>query len=153
MRNRFLLLAVLLFASIARADSDILAKAPSHFVTLKGTPDLKIHYKLIPAAGQDESHPTLVFVHGWCCDHSVWKDQAAAFKDKLPMLFIDLPGYGQSDHPRIGYTMDLFAKGINAAMEDARVKNATLVGHSMGTPVVRQFYRCLLYTSDAADER
>jgi pimeloyl-ACP methyl ester carboxylesterase len=140
MRNRFLLLAVFLFASVARADSDILAKAPSHFATLKGTPDLKIHYKLIPAV-QDESRPTLVFIHGWCCDHTVWKDQAAAFKDKLPMLFIDLPGYGQSDHPRIEYTMDLFARAINAAMEDAKVQNATLVGHSMGTPVVRQFYR------------
>jgi esterase len=37
--------------------------------------------------------------------------------------------------------MDLFAKGINAVLEDAKVQNVTIVGHSMGVPVVRQFYR------------
>src|SRR5689334_18353521 len=142
MRNKlFLTGVVLLLCQIARAaDSDILAKAPSHFATLKGTPDLKIHYKFLPAE-QDEMLPALVFVHGWCCDHTVWKYQADAFNNKARMLFIDLPGYGKSDHPRIDYTMDLFAKGINAVMEDAKVNSATLIGHSMGTPAVRQFYR------------
>jgi pimeloyl-ACP methyl ester carboxylesterase len=37
--------------------------------------------------------------------------------------------------------MDVFAKGIDAALRDAGVEHAVLVGHSMGTPVVRQFYR------------
>jgi pimeloyl-ACP methyl ester carboxylesterase len=139
--RRLILLALVLFSfNSTRADTDLLAKAPSHFATLKGTPDLRIHYKHI-RADQDETHPTLVFIHGWCCDHTVWKHQAAAFNNKLPMLFIDLPGYGQSDHPRIDYTMDLFAKGINAVLENAKVRNVTLVGHSMGTPVVRQYYR------------
>lgn len=139
--RRLLFIAFVVFPfTLARADSDVLAKAPSHFATLKGTPDLKVHYKILPAE-QDEMLPALVFVHGWCCDHTVWKHQAAAFDNKLRMIFIDLPGYGKSDHPRVDYTMDLFAKGINAVLEDAKVNNATLVGHSMGTPVVRQFYR------------
>jgi len=124
----------------AAAPANILDKSPSHFATLKGTPDLKIHYKLL-TADQNRTKPTLVFIHGWCCDLTVWNEQAAAFNNKLPMLFIDLPGYGQSDHPRIEYTMDLFASGISAVLEDAKVQNVTLVGHSMGTPVVRQFYR------------
>ena len=137
----FSLLASLLFSfSIVHAETDVLQKAPSHFTTLKGTPDLKVHYKLLPAA-QNRTRPTVVFVHGWCCDMSVWQKQAAAFDGKINMLFIDLPGYGQSDHPRIDYTMDLFAKGINAALEDTKVNEAILVGHSMGTPAVRQFYR------------
>ncbi len=37
--------------------------------------------------------------------------------------------------------MDLFAAAIDAVMKDAKVERAVLVGHSMGTPVVRQFYR------------
>src|ERR1043165_2114715 len=101
MRNRLLMVAaIFLLSQAVRADSDILAKAPSHFATLKGSPDLKIHYKILPAE-QDERQPALIFVHGWCCDHTVWKDQAAAFNNKAKMLFIDLPGYGKSDHPRI----------------------------------------------------
>lgn len=135
-----LIACIMLLCHVAHADSDILVKSPSRFATLKGTPDIKVHYKFI-AAEQDETHPALVFVHGWCCDHSVWKHQAAAFENKTAMIFVDLPGYGKSDHPRVDYTMDLFAKGINAVLEDAKVKNVVLVGHSMGVPVVRQFYR------------
>jgi pimeloyl-ACP methyl ester carboxylesterase len=37
--------------------------------------------------------------------------------------------------------MDLFARAIDAVMRDAKVEKAVLVGHSMGTPVIRQFYR------------
>ena len=37
--------------------------------------------------------------------------------------------------------MDFFAAAIDAVMKDAKVERAVLVGHSMGTPVIRQFYR------------
>jgi pimeloyl-ACP methyl ester carboxylesterase len=37
--------------------------------------------------------------------------------------------------------MDFFAEAIDAVLKDAGVEHAVLVGHSMGTPVVRQFYR------------
>jgi pimeloyl-ACP methyl ester carboxylesterase len=37
--------------------------------------------------------------------------------------------------------MDLFARATEAVLQDAGVKSAVLVGHSMGTPVARQFYR------------
>jgi pimeloyl-ACP methyl ester carboxylesterase len=57
------------------------------------------------------------------------------------VIALDLPGHGQSDKPQIAYTMDLFANAIDAVMRDAKVERAVLVGHSMGTPVARQFYR------------
>src|SRR6185503_10592530 len=37
--------------------------------------------------------------------------------------------------------MDLFARAVDAVLRDAGVDRAVLVGHSMGTPVARQFYR------------
>lgn len=37
--------------------------------------------------------------------------------------------------------MDYFARAVDAVMRDANVKRAVLVGHSMGTPIARQFYR------------
>ena len=37
--------------------------------------------------------------------------------------------------------MDLYARAIDAVLRDAKVKAATLIGHSNGTPVIRQFYR------------
>ena len=123
------------FSSAARAEgpADVLDKAPSKFAK---SGELKVHYKQL---GQGKT--AVVFIHGWCCDHSVWREQAAALDGKVPMLFIDLLGYGKSDKPKIDYTMDVFAKGIDAVLQDAGAEQGILTGHSMGTPVVRQFYR------------
>lgn len=84
---------------------------------------------------------TLVFVHGWSCNYTFWKDNLPAFKDKTRVLALDLPGHGTSEVPSAKLSMDLFAKAVNAVMVDAGVRKAVLVGHSMGTPVARQFYR------------
>jgi pimeloyl-ACP methyl ester carboxylesterase len=113
--------------------ANVLDKAPSKFAK---SGDLKVHYKSL-----GEGKTAVVFVHGWCCDLTVWRDQAAAFDGKARMVFIDLPGYGKSDHPKIDYTMDVFAKGVDAVLQDAGVEQAALAGHSMGTAVVRQYYR------------
>ena len=83
----------------------------------------------------------LVFVHGWACDETFWSGQAAALGGKFHVITIDLPGHGQSDKPAIAYTMDLYARAIDAVLNEAGVKTVTLIGHSNGTPAIRQFYR------------
>ncbi len=112
------------------------AKSPAgsaHFVKVD---DIRTHY-----TDYGTGELALVFVHGWNCDETVWKKQAASLARKMRVITIDLPGHGQSDKPEIVYTMDLHAKAVDAVLQDARVKDAVLVGHSNGTPVVRQFYR------------
>src|SRR3954469_3163055 len=96
----------------------------------------KVHYTEY-GAGEN----ALLFVHGWACDETFWSGQAPALGAKFHVITIDLPGHGQSDKPQIAYTMDLYARAIDAVLRDAKVKAATLIGHSNGTPVVRQFYR------------
>jgi pimeloyl-ACP methyl ester carboxylesterase len=115
------------------APADVLDKAASKFAK---SGESKVHYKSL-----GEGKTAVVFIHGWCCDHTVWTDQAAAFNGKVRMLFVDLPGYGKSDKPKIDYTMDVFAKGVDAIVQDAGVEKVVVVGHSMGTPVARQYYR------------
>ena len=46
-----------------------------------------------------------------------------------------------SDKPEVAYTMGYFAGAVDAVLIDAKVEKATLVGHSMGTPVAVQFLR------------
>jgi pimeloyl-ACP methyl ester carboxylesterase len=106
---------------------------PSKFATLDR---IRIHYKSI---GQGET--ALVFVHGWTCDLTFWRLQVPAFEGKTRILLIDLPGHGKSDKPKIKYTMDVFAHAVDVVLRDVCVERAALVGHSMGVPVVRQFYR------------
>lgn len=138
--SRALLLLSLAFASVfaplpaqAESTANPLDKVPSSFAKLG---NIRIHYKSIGSGD-----PALVFIHGWGGEMTYWHDQIPAFAGKIHVLLIDLPGHGQSDKPKIDYTMDLFAKAVNAVLEDAHVNKAVLVGHSMGTPVIRQFYR------------
>lgn len=110
-----------------------LDKTPSSFAKMG---DVRIHYKNI---GSGDT--ALVFVHGWTADMTSWRYQVPAFAGKMHIVLIDLPGHGQSDKPKTDYTMDFFAKSVDAVLTDAGVENAILVGHSMGTPVIRQYYR------------
>jgi pimeloyl-ACP methyl ester carboxylesterase len=105
----------------------------SRFAMLDGQ---RVHYK---SYGKGER--ALVFVHGWTCDMNVWQQQLPAFAADARLVALDLPGHGQSDKPQIKYTQDLFARALDAVLRDAGVREAVLVGHSMGTPVIRQFYR------------
>jgi pimeloyl-ACP methyl ester carboxylesterase len=120
---------VLLVAAAVISKADGVA----HSTPLDGA---KVHYTEY-GAGEN----ALVFVHGWSCDETFWSGQALALGAKFHVITIDLPGHGQSDKPQIPYTMDLYARAIEAVLRDAKVKGATLVGHSNGTPVIRQFYR------------
>jgi pimeloyl-ACP methyl ester carboxylesterase len=61
--------------------------------------------------------------------------------DKARLVLIDLPGHGQSDKPHATYSMDYFADGVLAVMRDARVEKATLVGHSMGVPIICRVFK------------
>jgi pimeloyl-ACP methyl ester carboxylesterase len=104
----------------------------SHFAELDGH---RIHY-LSFGTGSD----AVVFIHGWTCDAAFWKAQAPVYEKRRAIL-IDLPGHGLSDKPEIPYTMDLYARALDAVLADSKVGKATLVGHSMGTPVAVQFLR------------
>jgi pimeloyl-ACP methyl ester carboxylesterase len=124
----FLLITLLLASTTALA-----ADGDSQFAKLDGA---RIHYKSY-GKGKD----ALVLIHGWTCNLDNWRDQIPDFAKRNRVIAIDLPGHGQSDKPEIPYTMDLFANAIEAVLRDAKVERAVLVGHSMGTPVARQFYR------------
>jgi pimeloyl-ACP methyl ester carboxylesterase len=97
---------------------------------------LRVHYQ---SYGQGQE--ALVFVHGWSCNLSFWKANLAAFTTQTRVIALDLPGHGESDKPEVAYTMEMFARAVDAVLRDAGVERAVLVGHSLGTPVIRQFYR------------
>ena len=128
------ILAVAL-ASMARADdqADTLRKAPSRYANLG---EHRIHYKSFGDGKVD-----IVFIHGFACDMTTWRLQVPAFVGKGRILLIDLPGHGRSDKPKIDYSMALCARAIDAVLKDVGVEKAVLVGHSMGVPVARQFWR------------
>ena len=85
---------------------------------------------------------TIVFVHGWTCDSSSWAGQVPALAKTYRVITLDLPGHGQSGMPADGkFSMDLFARAVEAVRQEADVERIVLVGHSMGVPVIRQYAR------------
>jgi pimeloyl-ACP methyl ester carboxylesterase len=105
----------------------------SRFTTFDGA---RLHY-----VNYGKGSEALVLIHGWTCNIDNWRDQFPDLAKRNRVIAIDLPGHGQSDKPQLSYTMDLFARAVDAVLQDAKVKRAVLVGHSMGTPIARQFYR------------
>jgi pimeloyl-ACP methyl ester carboxylesterase len=97
----------------------------------------KVYYYDI---GNRSSKSALILIHGWTCSADFWKASYNAFPS-YRVIAIDLPGHGKSGKPKLEYTMAYFARSIEAVMKEAKVERAVLVGHSMGTPVARQFYR------------
>jgi pimeloyl-ACP methyl ester carboxylesterase len=105
----------------------------SRFTTLDGA---RVHY-----VNYGKGNDAIVLIHGWTCNLDNWHDQIPDLAAKYRVIAIDLPGHGKSDKSQIKYSMEHFARAVDAVMRDAKVKRAVLVGHSMGTPVARQFYR------------
>jgi len=98
---------------------------------------LKIHWS---SAGHGSK--TIIFVHGWTCDDTSWTEQKPALAKTFRVVTLDLPGHGRSDSPRDGkFSMDLFARAVEAVRSESKADKIVLVGHSMGTPVIRQYAR------------
>jgi pimeloyl-ACP methyl ester carboxylesterase len=133
LRSTATVLVTLLVFATATAQKLAHAEGKAGTATLDGA---RIHY-----VSYGKGSEALVLVHGWTCNLDNWRDQIPAFEKRSRVIAIDLPGHGQSDKPQLAYTMDYFARAIDAVLRDAKVAHAVLVGHSMGTPVARQFYR------------
>ena len=114
-----------------------LGELKSEYVTIDDS--VRVHYKIWNESA-DAYAETICFVHGFGCDMNTWEKQFEAFREEkdLKLMFIDLPGYGQSDKPHVEYTLDFFAHAIDEVLNANDIKcNVVFVGHSLGTPVCR----------------
>jgi pimeloyl-ACP methyl ester carboxylesterase len=83
-------------------------------------------------------NPPIVFVHGWTCRRSDFAAQVARFSPSHRCVAVDLRGHGDSDAPQQDYTIAGFADDVAWTCDRLGVRDAVLVGHSMGGAVVLQ---------------
>ena len=98
--------------------------------------DLKVDGRKVHAAtgGRpfESGKPAVVFLHGAGCDHTVWQLPARWFAwHGHAALAVDLPGHGRSEGPRLASIGDM-GRWVGALLDAAGVRQAALVGHSMG---------------------
>jgi pimeloyl-ACP methyl ester carboxylesterase len=127
-----LFLAVLLLGTLARA------------ATAANVDGANVHWT---SAGNGTQ--AVVFVHGWTCDDSSWSAQVPALSANYRVVTLDLPGHGKSAAPANGkFTMENFARAVEAVRAEAGIDRIVVVGHSMGTPVIRKYQ--LMYPQHVA---
>lgn len=76
--------------------------------------------------------PPLLFIHGWCCDHTYWSEQTAHFAQTNRVVAPDLRGFGESDKPEQKYSMDGFADDVAWLAGELNLERPVVIGHSMG---------------------
>jgi non-heme chloroperoxidase len=75
----------------------------------------------------------VVLIHGWPLSREMWEYQLDALVSAgLRVVKYDRRGFGKSSKPWNGYDYDSLTADLNAIMEELDLRDATLVGFSMG---------------------
>ncbi len=87
--------------------------------------------------------PEFVFIHGWSCDSTYWKEQIAYFASRYRVVTLDLAGHGGSGHDRRHWTIAQFGRDVAAVIKKLELEQVILVGHSMGGAVMLEAFRIM----------
>src|SRR5207247_9942659 len=78
--------------------------------------------------------------HGYRFSGRAWDKQVPVLLDMgCRVITYDRRGFGKSSQPTTGYDYDTFAADLNTLMEKLDLREAVIVGHSMGTGEVTRY--------------
>src|ERR1700693_3481331 len=107
---------------------------PTLTVGQENNADVEIHYE-DHGAGQP-----VVLIHGYPLSGRAWDKQVPVLLDAgHRVITYDRRGFGKSSQPASGYDYDTFAADLATLMDELDLRDATLVGHSMGTGEVTRY--------------
>ncbi len=82
----------------------------------------------------------VVLIHGYPLSGRAWDKQVPVLLERgHRVITYDRRGFGKSSQPAIGYDYNTFAADLDALIEKLDLRDATLVGHSMGTGEVTRY--------------
>ena len=92
---------------------------------------IKIYYEYL--GNTDNEATTIILLGGLSRDHRIWHKVVPEFDSSLRILVMDNRGAGQSDKPDVPYSVEMMADDVIAVIENLKLHNVILVGHSMGS--------------------
>jgi len=96
--------------------------------------DIEIYYE------DHGTGPPVVLIHGYPLSGRAWDRVVPALLEAgYRVITYDRRGFGQSSRPATGYDYDTFAADLHALLEHLDLRQAFLVGHSMGTGEVTRY--------------
>lgn len=87
-------------------------------------------------AGPGTGADPMVHIHGFGISGSYLLPTAALLADEFDTYVPDLPGYGRSPGPRTPLSISALGDAVIAFLDSVGLERATLVGNSMGCPVI-----------------
>ncbi|MEV7081904.1 alpha/beta hydrolase, partial [Streptomyces sp. NPDC093516] len=103
-------------------------------VGMENSVDIELHYE------DKGSGQPVVLIHGYPLDGNSWEGQTAALLGAgYRVVTYDRRGFGKSSQPSTGYDYDTFAADLHAVLEALDLREAVLVGFSMGTGEVARY--------------
>lgn len=103
---------------------------------------------------------TIVLLHGFLENSSMWKAVINEFSNQYKMIAIDLLGHGNSECLGYVHTMEEMAETVEKVLKKEKISEAVFVGHSMGGYVTLAFAEkypkqvgklCLLNSTSQSD--
>ncbi len=105
-------------------------------VGTENSTDISLYYE-DHGAGQP-----VVLIHGYPLDGSSWEKQTATLLDAgYRVITYDRRGFGKSSRPTTGHDYDTYTADLHAVMEALDLRDAALVGFSMGTGEVARYLK------------
>jgi pimeloyl-ACP methyl ester carboxylesterase len=89
--------------------------------------------------GPDDATEVLVHVHGFAISGSYLVPTAEALSDRFRSVVPDLPGFGRTPKVPGALTFESMADHLARLLDTLGLDKVTLVGNSMGCPVVCEF--------------
>src|ERR1700686_1759608 len=96
--------------------------------------DVNLHYE------DHGSGNPVVLIHGYPLSGASWERQVPALlKAGFRVITYDRRGFGKSSQPTVGYDCDTFADDLHKLITQLKLRDATLVGFSMGGGEVARY--------------
>lgn len=86
------------------------------------------------------SGPSVVLLHGYPFNRSMWREQVDSLSANYRVIAPDLNGLGETSVSLESATMDEMAQTVAALLDELEIKRVTLGGLSMGGYVALAFY-------------
>jgi len=114
------------------SEADMAAKLPRHELALSAG------YSLSYLAAGESAGRLAIFVHGTPGDAHAWGDYLMGVPTGYRYIAIDRPGFGKSGPDGAVVSLAEQAEAIAALIRASGSRQAVLVGHSLGGPIIAQ---------------
>jgi pimeloyl-ACP methyl ester carboxylesterase len=100
--------------------------------------DINISYYIKKATEPEKK--VIIFIHGFPFNKNTWKPQLESLDDNITGIAIDVRGHGLSTAGHGFFSIDVFAKDLEAFIEKLELQKVVLCGVSMGGYIAIRAY-------------